>query len=275
MSTTDILSPEQIEQIEKNMQKDAFSETGFLASSERLKDIIESDARTLQNLGITHKQIGDRLEGIIGKAERLEQLSQRGQFRIENEPTVENQYRVSWSIYFGMQECPFINPDGKPCRERTSFDYVIEKIGTNSKISFSGLIIHLVRDHNFFEGSVNYRLDPKQAISTLDIQPGHDYTPSYATEKIWRREQGTTQYYDDLERGEKLAYQTAVNSADEVIKLSDKTCIYFWNGICVTVSGTDFLISKELIVADGYWANMKIKKGVWVYKPQNNTYVEI
>ena len=311
MSTIDDLSPEQIEQIEKHMQKGEFSQTGFLNSGERLQDIIEKDAQTLKEFGITHKQISDRLESIIGKAHRLAQLAQRGWFRAEKEsvkdspknlwhilgklfgqesvnqnseqtpiyniPLIENLYCVSTVGYYGVQECPFVNPDGKPCQEMTNFDYVIERPDTNTKISFSGLIIHLIRDHKFFEGTVHYRLEPKQAISLLDIQPNYDYTPSRATEKIWQREQGTTGTLDELDRlnGLKIHYQTPIRAADKIIKLSDKTCLYLWNGICVSVSSIDYKVSKEFLVDDRYWSDSKIERGVWVYKPHSNIYVEI
>jgi len=286
MSGMDDLSSEQIEQIEKRMQKGALSETGFLQPGEHLRDIIERDALTLKKLGITHKQIGDRLESIVGKAERLEQLAQRGQAGVEQElqgersgpintPYVENLYRVSQVGYFGNQDCPFICPDGKACPEWTSYDYSIEKVGGGAKLSFSGLIMHLAREHHFFEGSVQYRLDPEAAVRLLDIQPAHDYSPNRATERIWRREQGTTQNYAELERSEKFAYQTAIDAAEEVVKLTDKTCLYLWNGICVSVSDVDYFLSSELLVADAYWAEPKIERGVWAYKPANNTYVEI
>lgn len=298
MSAIDDLSPEQIEQIEQNAQKGGFSVSGFLNSGERLKNIIERDDQTLKRLGITHAQIADRLESIIGKAKRLEQLGLA--------PVVEDSFVVLETGFFGIQDCPFINPNGEPCQNYTSYDYSIENVNNGISITFSGLIMHLVRDHHFFEGSVSYRLDPEQVIKALDIQPGQDYSPKYVTEKIWRLEQGTTQNFDELERGEiprlsvthfsvhelfqsqnkvqpeqseALSYLTtvtsAVTSADEVIKLSDDTYIYFWNGICVTVSDTDYLLHKKLIVGEGLWVDKTINKGVWVYKPEKNTYVEI
>ena len=165
MSTIDDLSPEQIEQIEKRMQKGALSETGFLNSGERLKDVIEKDEQTLQRHGITHKQIADRIESMIGKANRLEQLAQRGQLSTRQKPVtdssknlwgmvrniftkdvrnhssrnallVENLYRVSEFGYFGIQECPFLNTDGKPCQQSTTCDYEIENMETGITIGF-------------------------------------------------------------------------------------------------------------------------------------------
>lgn len=274
MSTIYDLSPEYIEQTEKRMQPGVLSGIGFLGSGERLTSVIERDERTLEKIRITYKQIADRLESIIGKAKRLEQLAQRG--HISNHLSlVENVYKVSEFASFGFQQCPFLNSSGKPCQHATSCDYEIENVGTGIQLDFSELIIHLVREHHFFEGSVAYRLEPEKVIKSLEIQSGQDYSPVYVTEKIWRREQGTTQNYAELERGEKLAYQTAVNSAEQVIKLSDNTCIYFWNGICVTVSDTDYSLSKELLVAEGCWIDKTIERGVWVYKPQKNTYVEL
>lgn len=275
LSTVDEFSTEQIEQIENRMQIGALSETGFLNTGERLKDVIKKDEQTLQKLGITHKQIADRLESIIGKAERLEQLAERGELEVGQILVVENLYKVSTLQFMGSQECPFIDLNETNCPYKTSRDYFIKKIGDGTYVAFSGLIIHLVRDHHFFEGSVKYRLDPQQVIKTLGIQTEYDYSPSYATEKVWKREKGTIQSYDELEGGDKLACQTAINSADEVIQLSDNTFIYIQNEICLTVSDIDYLLPKEVIVSEGWWVNKIINKGVWVYKLKINTYVAI
>ena len=35
----------------------------------------------------------------------------------------------------------------------------------------------MIRQHQFFEGSVTYRLDPKKAIDLLEIKAGTDIAP--------------------------------------------------------------------------------------------------
>jgi len=83
----------------------------------------------------------------------------------------------------GYQSCPFDN-----CTGRGSLDYSIINIQNNISMKFSDLTIHLIRDHEFFEGSVEYRVDPISAIRCLDLSPGIDYSPKYQhhIDKIWR-----------------------------------------------------------------------------------------
>jgi|GEM_PF-2048463 len=75
------LASEQIKRIEERMRPEALSESGFLSPQESLIDVIESDERTLDRLGITPKQIGDRLESLIQQAFRIRELDSRGRVR--------------------------------------------------------------------------------------------------------------------------------------------------------------------------------------------------
>ncbi len=321
-SLIDDLSPERIEQIEKRMQKGALSQSGFLGADERLRSIIDQDNQILRELGVTHKQIGDRLECLVGKARRLEELARRGRLEVQTEKTtdsenkagglskmwgqisrfcdrvllnagavkrepkdpignsssipalVEGQYRVYPVHYFGIQECPFLNADSSPCRETATSDFVIEQIETNLTIRVSGLMAHLVRDHHFFLGSVEHRLDPEQAISLFGIQPGHDYAPRHASEFIWKKDQGTTRQYADMERSEQYPFRTVIEAAEEIVKLTDTVYLHVWNDRCVSIADTDYEVSQEMLVGGAYLSDAKIERGVWAYKRCDNHYID-
>ena len=71
------LSPKEIARIEARMRPMAFSMEGFLDHTQDLASVITSDSATIEKLGITHKQIGDRLESLMGKANRQLELKRR------------------------------------------------------------------------------------------------------------------------------------------------------------------------------------------------------
>ena len=58
-------------------------------------------------------------------------------------------------------------------------DCLLQNIDNGLRLFFPGLIIHLIREHNFFEGSLKYRVEPEQIIKLLELEPGHDYTPQF------------------------------------------------------------------------------------------------
>lgn len=49
-----------------------------------------------------------------------------------------------------------------------STDYVIYNFNNKSVLSFGGLLIHLLKEHNFFEGNVMYRCEPETALKVLN-----------------------------------------------------------------------------------------------------------
>jgi hypothetical protein len=134
---------------------------------------------TLLQLGITHQQIADKLE-------KLSQLFKKGQFvvldddderlsfdipfpsfcasrrmqqRMPNPVLVENKFIMLAIKTKGYQGCPFSG-----CKGCGSDDYSILNINNKKSCKFSDLVIHLIRDHEFFEGDVEYRVDPQAAV---------------------------------------------------------------------------------------------------------------
>jgi hypothetical protein len=91
-------------------------------------------------------------------------------FSLGNLPSQEkgyciNQYQVFMVYFLGYQYCPW------GCKNANGdFDFLI--LNRNSGQSFAApeLIIHLIRNHEFFEGHESpYRLDPERAVQVLEI----------------------------------------------------------------------------------------------------------
>lgn len=120
------------------------SVAGFLAEGEDLNEVINRDRTVCEQHSLTPKDIGQKIEDILNG-------------RIEDEFKLKTQ---SWR---GMQECPF-EKDFKPF---SNLDFVITNKKTGKSLSGPGLIVHLLKDHDFFEGNTSYRVDPEKAIEVL------------------------------------------------------------------------------------------------------------
>lgn len=48
-----------------------------------------------------------------------------------------------------------------------SYDLKIKNLTTAKEMKMAGFIVHLIREHGFFEGNVPYRADPRELVSLL------------------------------------------------------------------------------------------------------------
>lgn len=134
---------------------------GFLANGEDFNQVRQRDLDNIKYTGITCTQIADRIESIL-----------RGQCT--------EQFIVNSTSYWGYQNCPLCNPDEKDeCDDdcRSDNESIIINKKTKEQLFIPGLIIHLIKKHQFFEGNTPYRVDPLKAIRILDINPNIDYKP--------------------------------------------------------------------------------------------------
>lgn len=122
------------------------SESGFLAPGENISVVIARDRATCERYEITPKQIGETIEEIL--------LGKHA-----------DKFELSTTLFRGMQTCPF---------ERTfttnpfsNMDFTITNKKTGTSFNGPGLIVHLLKEHDFFEGDTPYRVDPKEAIEVL------------------------------------------------------------------------------------------------------------
>lgn len=172
----DKLSDTEWRKIEKRCHKGEYSESGFLKKDEFLREVIDNDTKYLKSVGVTHEQISGKLEELINKYQESQRKDDKPpgsktHSREDKFVTIDN-FKISSVQYRGYQDCPFKNKDfDKDPKSRGSCDYTITNIKTNESIKFGDLLIHLISRHHFFEGNVDYRLDPKIAINVLEITP--------------------------------------------------------------------------------------------------------
>ena len=147
-----------IEEIEARMRPGAFSRSGFLGLNERLADVISADAKVLSELGLSCAVLASKLDELVSAAE----ASPARQARIG---ALECQVQV----HQGFQICPWApDPHRAQCDaglgvRHASVDWRIANVETAEEMKGPGLVIHLIRDHEFFEGPMSpNRVDPLQ-----------------------------------------------------------------------------------------------------------------
>jgi len=214
------------------------SREGFLNDIESLQEVIDNDNATLAKLKITHEQIADALETIVGMARRATTIKIRSEekniwrvikkgFKIYfgNHTLPLN---VSYVSYAGWQYCPLCNIDfnvtyGLDFTEvdddrfiRSDSDFTITR--NSESLFFSELHVHLIRKHHFFEGHTKYRLEPERAIKILGIEPNKSYVPKYETEMVWQSQGGFScssyteqDYVKELRTDKALIYSNSEN----------------------------------------------------------------
>ncbi len=291
------LSAKQIKRIEKRMrpggEAENASQSGFLARREGLIDVIERDERTLAELKITPEQIGDRLESLISQAYRIINLSLRGRVYLTEREVdsmecrgpgvlVEGKFLVAGVAYCGWQECPFESRQGEPCSDMigSSVDYWIENIVNGRKIEFPGLAIHLIRAHHFFEGSVEYRVDPVEVTLALELEPGKDYSLISESELVWVYAGSTSEGLERLERdgwsrhwSTNESYEDVYRNPDEIAILDDQICFYLRDDRCVSVARSDHFLERAPIIREAEWECREIPKGVQGWIRRERSYV--
>jgi len=234
----DCLTPEQAAPIEVWMRPCADSRAGFLGKDESLIDVALADARVLQEYGITHQQVADRLTYLSGRAFRKWNMkSRRGQSYYDAQregAVIDGKFRFTAIGWMGSQNCPFVH-SSLPNRVYTcgwgSHDFAVENMATNERIKFPELMLHLVGGHHFFEGKgTSYRLEPADAVRVLDLKPGVDYSPKMAKEVVWVE----GMYDSDLADSDGLKL---VRRAKRKVKLAP--------GVVMHIRGDDAVIMAE------------------------------
>jgi hypothetical protein len=74
--------------------------------------------------------------------------------------------QVFLAAYRGLQDCPW----GCEYHPWACLNFLILNRATGESITGPGLIVHLIREHQFLEGSESpYRVDPAQAVRVLEL----------------------------------------------------------------------------------------------------------
>jgi len=117
--------------------------------------VIHDDEETIRNLNTTHNHIADRLEHFL-------KVAPFGTPRI-----IDGNFEARMTAAgFGSQDCPWEDP-----AYYGGMNYSVKNLRIDETLSFPGLIVHLIREHHFYEGRKSpYRVNPKQAVRVLDIK---------------------------------------------------------------------------------------------------------
>ncbi len=183
-----------IHELENRMRPGAYSIKGFLGFGESLEEVLLQDEITLRQLGFTYEKFADTLEKLISDAlqqkhERvykdLQDLKEREyassiwhqarsvpNFSANSLPSAQIGYLIDniFQIFFaqsrGFQNCPW-NCQQPPWG---SFDFLLLNRQTGEFIIAPGLIVHLIREHHFFEGLESpYRVEPYKLAQVLGV----------------------------------------------------------------------------------------------------------
>lgn len=181
--------------IVKLMRCKTFCDATFLGPNEDLDKLIEEDNKVLKSYGVTHKQICDILKSVLQVYDS--RYSEKPGYRhLRNSATKGNTiYDVKGKTCLGSQPCPFEVYGIESCaRERRccQSEIVVKKVNVDDRkkwiasnfegeencqeLTFGSLLIHLIEEHQFFEGKeLLYRLDPAKTIEFFGLKPNVNY----------------------------------------------------------------------------------------------------
>lgn len=280
----DDLSVNQIIEIERRCKPGFTSNFGFLSAEQDLRSVIEADSKTLQRLGITHEQIADKLESLILQAKREDDIFDRtANHYSDHNKAFERGYNVNSNRFvvacfysMGSQECPFFIQKNE--REiltcgRGSTDYKVTNTGTGESIYFPGLMIHLVRDHHFFEGDATYRLDPNQAVKVLDLRSGVDYTPKFSEEVVWQYHGSWSTY--SIGKSAEATYKLAEETMQGIQPIRIEAVEFYLNrktGFAVIKSQESKKLAMPVYLDGEFVSTTRISSGLSVLKHEKIKY---
>ncbi len=137
--------------LEQMLRSTKLAAGGFMGTDIRSVDqVICADARTLEQLGYTAAQVGQRMQELRDLA-----LPAFGNW-VEICPTL----RIKCEEYKGSLVCPWPH-SGRYAKRITT----AERTDLNKSICWSDLNIHLIGEHGFFEGNgAFFRIEPAEIV---------------------------------------------------------------------------------------------------------------
>lgn len=150
-----------MDKLEARLYPGASSTKGFLAFGEKLQDIIDKDAKTLEELHFTYNEIANAIQEAFNKVNEAEKASKK----YEGSFSISKTTKARVIRYMGYQNCPW------GCKQHEAMgcsEYIFDN--NKHRIVVPQLITHLIREHHFFEGHIAYRVDPKIIIEMLELK---------------------------------------------------------------------------------------------------------
>jgi len=199
------ITPEQLQELDNSISNEG--EFRMKNKDEHIKEIYEKDKNVLEQNHITYEHIGHLME-IFNDITNLNQIFDNGKlmefyinyvFNNTLIPEILKKYNIYAYLaglqsvfeyenyyvvpvrYLGACVCPFqkltSNKNYNGCEYGNSDIVVINKL-TKKCIQFGSLLGHMILCHHFFEGSSEYRIDPKKWIDFFEIKPETTYIRS-------------------------------------------------------------------------------------------------
>lgn len=142
------------EKITSRMQPGVITLSGFLGTDDRhFHEIVADDEKVLAALGKSAEEI----------AERLDYFTQQSFDSFQGPVVVDKIYEVETEVTRGKLPCPFSHP-GIYRKTVTT----LTNLKTGVSLRWSGLNIHLIGKHHFFEGKGSaFRLEPEVLVHNL------------------------------------------------------------------------------------------------------------
>ena len=144
----------QLKKLEKMLRASKFSAEGFMGTDQRsLYEIIDTDATLLAKMGYTTEDIGTRMA-------ELSEIAKLGQGAWVK---VNENLRVCITDTRGQIPCPWAH--GFRCSKAI---ITVEHRDLKTRLQWSYLNIHLIKEHGFFEGKgAKFRLEPEKLIEII------------------------------------------------------------------------------------------------------------
>ena len=148
--------PPDLRIIQTRMRPGLITRDGFLGSDRRaLMEILDEDANTVAELGLTHRRIADRME----------YFTEAGRKGLGTTVTVEDDFEVRVETVRGQLPCPWGHKGLFPKR-----NVFLRNLQTGDELLWTGLSMHLIGEHGFYEGKHStFRIDPLAAKRTLGL----------------------------------------------------------------------------------------------------------
>ncbi len=146
----------QLDLVEARMRPGAISLHGFLGKDTRpLSQILEEDHNTVNELGVTHRLIADRMEF----------FTEQGQKGLGTTVEVEGHFEVRVEEVRGVLPCPWPHKGlyGK-------LNVYLRNLELDKELTWTGLQVHLIGAHGFYEGRGSpFRIEPQEACRILEL----------------------------------------------------------------------------------------------------------
>lgn len=153
-------SPE-TQKAQDNMQPGVITVQGFIGPDHRdLVEILDEDANTVKKLGLTHRQIADKMH----------EFKEAGLKGLDEFIHVEPHFEVRVSTVRGGLRCPFEDHGMIP-----KSNIQVKNLDNNTSIDYTDMSIHFISQHGFYQGKGSpYRTPPEKLAEVLEIKAETD-----------------------------------------------------------------------------------------------------